>query len=279
MNIMSGEVQLKLTNLKHLDTPAEVKGKGYPADKKEQLAQASRDFESLLTQMMLKSMSQGETGLLGAGEGEGSGAEVYDTLFQSNMSEFITKSRGMGIAEKIYRSITGEELPEAKAQKIFQGLKPLHDTGTGAAIQPSKSSLNRVEQYGSIIEKASQQFGVDKDIIKSIILAESAGNDKALSKANAKGLMQLIDSTAQDMGVRNVWNPADNIFGGSKYISGLLDKYDGNVKLALAAYNAGPGNVDKYNGVPPFQETQQYVQRVLGYFEHFRSTDELARAN
>lgn len=280
---MSGEVQLKLTNQKHLEAANEARGKNYTPEKKEQLAKASKDFESLMTQLMLKSMSQStDGGMLGMSEGEGQGADVFDTLFQSNMADQMTKTHSMGLAEKIYRSITGEALPTGLTQHsipIRQQVMQMRDTGTGSAIQPSQSSLNRIQQYDTIIAKASQQFGVDKDIIKSIILAESAGNEKALSKANAKGLMQLIDSTAQDMGVRNVWNPAENIYGGSKYISGLLDKYDGNVKLALAAYNAGPGNVDKYNGVPPFQETQQYVQRVLGYYQHFRSSNEFARVD
>ena len=95
-----------------------------------------------------------------------------------------------------------------------------------------------------------------------------SAKENALSKANAKGLMQLIDSTATDMGVKNVWNPAQNIEGGTKYISKMLKKYDGDVELSLAAYNAGPGNVDKYNGIPPFDETQKYVKRVLGYLNY-----------
>ena len=83
--------------------------------------------------------------------------------------------------------------------------------------------------------------------------------------------MQLIDSTASSMGVKNVFDPKENIYGGTKYLSDLLRQYNGNVKLALAGYNAGPKNVDKYNGVPPFTETKNYITRVVGYLKHFES--------
>jgi len=85
--------------------------------------------------------------------------------------------------------------------------------------------------------------------------------------------MQLIDSTASNMGVKNVWDPKENIFGGTKYLSQMLRKYNGNVNLALASYNAGPVNVQKYGGVPPFEETQNYIKRVIGYFNHLNGED------
>jgi soluble lytic murein transglycosylase-like protein len=127
--------------------------------------------------------------------------------------------------------------------------------------------MQRIDKFDGIADEASQKYGVSKNLIKAIILAESAGNEKAVSKAGAKGLMQLMDGTASAMGVRNSFNAKDNIMGGSQYIAKMLAKYNGNVKLALAAYNAGPGNVDKYNGVPPFDETKTYVTRVLGYLK------------
>ena len=85
--------------------------------------------------------------------------------------------------------------------------------------------------------------------------------------------MQLIDSTRSDMGVRNVFNPRENILGGTKYFAQMLRQYSGDVKLALAAYNAGPSNVEKYNGVPPFDETKNYINKVLGYFNHFSESN------
>jgi soluble lytic murein transglycosylase-like protein len=81
--------------------------------------------------------------------------------------------------------------------------------------------------------------------------------------------MQLLDSTAKDMGVKNIWNPKENVRGGARYLSQLINQYDGNLKMALAAYNAGPGNVERYNGVPPFSETKNYIARVMGYLNYF----------
>ena len=128
--------------------------------------------------------------------------------------------------------------------------------------------MDRLNKYEDIINAASNSFGVDKNLIKSVILTESAANQNAVSSAKAKGLMQLIDSTATEMGVSNVWDPKENIFGGTKYLAEMLRKYNGDMNLALASYNAGPQNVDKYGGIPPFEETQNYVKRVKGYFNH-----------
>ncbi len=96
-----------------------------------------------------------------------------------------------------------------------------------------------------------------------MIHAESAFNPKALSKSGAAGLMQLMPDTATEVGVKNVWHQQQNIQGGASYLSSLLKRYKGNIKLAMAAYNAGPGAVDKHQGIPPYTETQVYVERVV----------------
>lgn len=116
-----------------------------------------------------------------------------------------------------------------------------------------------------IFEEAADRYGVDANLLKAIGKAESGFNPSVVSSAGAIGVMQLMPGTARSLGVKDPYNAQQNIMGGAKYISQLLNQYDGNVKLALAAYNAGPGNVAKYGGIPPFKETQNYVNRVLGY--------------
>jgi len=115
--------------------------------------------------------------------------------------------------------------------------------------------------YDSLFDEAGKQFNVDPALLKSMMLKESSGNPTAVSPKGATGLMQLMPGTAQEMGVSDLTDPRQNIFGGAKYMSGLLDKY-GDVKTALAAYNAGPGAVDKHGGIPPYPETQNYVKTI-----------------
>ena len=120
----------------------------------------------------------------------------------------------------------------------------------------------------SIFEKAAKTYNVDVDLLKAMAKAESDFDPNATSKSGAMGIMQLMPSTAKGLGVTDAYDPEQNIMGGAKYIASLLEKYDGNVSYALAAYNAGSGNVDKYGGIPPFEETQNYVTRVLEYYEN-----------
>lgn len=120
--------------------------------------------------------------------------------------------------------------------------------------------------FDELIEEAAQRHGVDADLVRAVIKVESNFDPQAVSAAGAKGLMQLMDSTAATLGVRNSFDVAQNIEGGVSYLAQQLQRFRGDPRLALAAYNAGPGAVQKYGGVPPFTETQTYVQRVLNYY-------------
>ncbi len=129
---------------------------------------------------------------------------------------------------------------------------------------PSSEHLNHKNEYDDIISEMSQKYDVPFDLIKLVINTESSFNPDAVSSSGAIGLMQLMPATAEWLGVDDAFDPRENIEGGTKYLSYLLDRYDGKLELALAAYNAGPGNVDKYKGIPPFTETQNYVKKILG---------------
>lgn len=127
---------------------------------------------------------------------------------------------------------------------------------------PPISLLKTTSDIDQLINQASQQTGVPAKLIKAVVQQESNFNPNAVSKSGAAGLMQLMPSTAKSLGVSDVFDPGQNVLAGSKYLKQLLDKYDGKVDLALAAYNAGPANVDKYSGIPPFKETANYVRKI-----------------
>jgi soluble lytic murein transglycosylase-like protein len=126
-------------------------------------------------------------------------------------------------------------------------------------------------QYVDVITDAAERHGVDVALIRALIHAESGFNPQARSRKGAIGLMQLMPGTAQDMGVQNPTAVPQNIEGGVKYLAMLLRQYQGDITLATAAYNAGPGNVDRYSGVPPFAETQTYVTRVKILLDRYRA--------
>lgn len=130
-----------------------------------------------------------------------------------------------------------------------------------------------ISKYDRIITKAAQKYEMDAALIKAVIKAESNFNHKAVSRKGAKGLMQLMPQTAYAMNVEDAFHPENNIEGGTRYLRYLMNLYNGNLRLALAAYNAGEGAVAKYhNSIPPYRETQTYVQRVIEFYETFQKS-------
>jgi len=132
-----------------------------------------------------------------------------------------------------------------------------------------KTPSDYIKEYDIIIRQASKQFGVDPLLVKAVIKAESGFDHKAVSSKGAQGLMQLMPDTANDMYVENPFDPEENIFGGTRYLSLLLKRFKNDKALALAAYNAGPEKVGYYQGVPPFPETETFVKRVINYYQSY----------
>jgi soluble lytic murein transglycosylase-like protein len=140
-------------------------------------------------------------------------------------------------------------------------------TAYAASAVPAQAS-----EYDSLIEQAAQRNGVEPALLQGLIQQESGFNASAQSSAGASGLTQLMPGTAASMGVLNTLDPAESIEGGARYLGQLMRQFGGNASDALAAYNAGPGAVEQYGGVPPYAETESYVSKVLGYAEGFRAS-------
>ena len=117
-------------------------------------------------------------------------------------------------------------------------------------------------KYTPLVKKYAMLNGLDAELVHAVIEVESGYDFTAVSPAGAKGLMQLIDETAEDKGVTNVFDPEQNISAGTEYLAEMIDRYGGNLNLALASYNAGPTTVDRYNGVPPYKETKRYIKKI-----------------
>lgn len=133
-------------------------------------------------------------------------------------------------------------------------------------------STDRSRRFDQYISAAGGQYNVDPALIEAVIQVESAFNPNAVSKRGATGLMQLMKATASQYQVKDRFNPRENIFAGVKHLRYLLNRFDGQIPLVLAAYNAGATTVEKHRGIPPYPETQRYVTKVLGYHDHFQRT-------
>ena len=156
------------------------------------------------------------------------------------------------------------------AQKPDNDFQKILDTKVENKKNPTQVSRS---QINDLITKYSDKNGLDEDFVKAVINQESGFNPNATSHCGAMGLMQLMPSTAQGLGVKNAYDAEQNIEGGTKYLKGLMDRFNNDKSLALAAYNAGPNAVKKYGGIPPYAETQNYVKSVLSKYDRMKGAN------
>ena len=193
-----------------------------------------------------------------------------------NLGWMYANGRGVprdgGIAAGWWRKAADAGLVEAaNLVHLLSNTPPAPKLGCAVAAPPA-SPVQAPAEIRKMVQTIAPGVGLDARLVMAVIAAESAFNSQAVSKKNAKGLMQLMPETAARFGVRDPFDPRENIRGGTEYLRWLLQRFSGNVSLALAAYNAGEGAVDLYGGVPPFQETIDYIDRIKRYY---RSGDRL----
>jgi len=176
--------------------------------------------------------------------------------------------RRMQAIEKQFANLSDATNSSSSFQNILDAkLNKVDDNSQNKVFKKDVESRAEID---SLIEKYSSKNGLDKDFVKALVKQESGFNPNATSKCGAMGLMQLMPSTAQGLGVSNAYDIEQNIAGGTKYLKSMIDRFNGDEKLALAAYNAGPNAVKKYGGIPPYQETQNYVKNVLSIYENMK---------
>jgi Rod binding domain-containing protein len=270
---------------------------------KARLRKATNEFEAFFKYQMLKTMRQtipDDPTTDNLPLGNDGGKETFTDLLDMEIARAGSGSK-RSLSEILYHSM--EELVEARfagnnrtsntspvietnsPRPVIPALKRIAIPKRPTPVQviskpepislpprpleraPSPVSLHGLESYQRHIDAAAAETNLDSALIASVIHAESGGNPKAISPAGAKGLMQLVDSTAQQYGVVDSFDPGENIRAGSRFLKHLMDRYK-DVRLALAAYNAGPGNVDRFGGIPPFKETRAYVARVTSLMKN-----------
>lgn len=177
--------------------------------------------------------------------------------------------RRMQAIEKQFASLSEAMNSSSSFQNILDAkLNNANDVNSQNKV--FKNAAETKGEIDSLIEKYSSKNGLDKDFVKALVKQESGFNPNATSKCGAMGLMQLMPATAQGLGVSNAYDVEQNIAGGTRYLKSMIDRFGGDEKLALAAYNAGPNAVKKYGGIPPYQETQNYVKNVLSIYENMK---------
>jgi len=249
--------------------PAEARGAAKTESsaedlEREKLSRACEEFESIFLGHLLKSM-RATTKVLGD-DGSPAGAGMMTEMMDEHLARALASKGGIGLGEALEEQFASRFDSEAPIRYRPAAAAPVLATGPAegaaeAAAEPDTVE-GRVSRYEPFIREAASSFDLKPELLRAVIAQESAGRPEAVSPKGAKGLMQLMDGTAEELGVRNSFDPEQNIRGGARYLRRLLDRFSGDLEKALAGYNAGPGAVERHGGVPPYRETRDYVSRV-----------------
>ncbi len=240
----------------------------------EDLRKVSRELESIFVKLLLDAMNKTvpKDGIIG----NSPAMETWQGMFHEELAIKVSEQRSIGLADMIYIQLSKyldrhREVPPARSDsgngKIVGEIEP----PVLASAEEKIGDWAALDRFRPLIENACFKHGLDPALVAAVIMQESAGNPQAVSPAGARGLMQLMPQTADSLGVRNVFDPEENIEGGTRYLKQLLESFGGDETLALAAYNAGMEAVKRYNGVPPYPETRNYVKEVAALKNHLKS--------
>lgn len=187
----------------------------------------------------------------------GSSSSFQQAGVQARSEATSTQEGGAVNFENLVNTLADDQKFSPKASSI---------AGVGAVA--TKAGRPEIEKS---IAQASAKYGVDAELIRAVITQESSFNSQATSHCGAQGLMQLMPGTAKDLGVEDAYDAHQNVMGGTRYLSQLMDRFDGNLTKVLAGYNAGPGAVEEHDGIPPYAETRDYVSKVMDYYQEYKT--------
>jgi len=249
----------------------------------EDLRKVSRELESIFVKLLLDAMNKTvpKDGIIR----NSPAMETWQGMFHEELAIKVSEQRSIGLADMIFIQLSKyldrhREVPPARSDSgsrkiVGEIIQPI-DTGeieppVLASAEEKIGGWAALDRFRPLIENACFKHGLDPALVAAVIMQESAGDPQAVSPAGAMGLMQLMPQTADSLGVRNVFDPKENIEGGTRYLKQLLESFGGDETLALAAYNAGMEAVKRYNGVPPYPETRNYVKEVAALKNHLKS--------